>query len=225
MCHTVALIKGEDGEVKDVPDNFKDWVEKNKERIENAEQNGTLPYFLRDNRNAWKAPVPVTEVNPISKPSDGFSIYKEFSNGGRIEIMNGYAGKSDHKDLIAIARNLAEQGKSVQIITGVHYKDNAYNQVFGALNGTKYERKYPDLIVNGRFYDYESYMPPFKKENISHMIKKGTKQSSQIIINNNKGSVDRYIDRNILERLKDKNFKYDIDEVWLYEKGKVRRIF
>jgi hypothetical protein len=57
------------------------------------------------------------------------------------------------------------------------------------------------------------------------MIKKGAAQSSRIIINNNKGASDRYIRDNIYKRLKDKNFNYDIDEVWLYEKGKLRVLY
>jgi hypothetical protein len=36
-------------EVKDVPNNFKQWVEDNKERIAAARERGTEPYFLRDN--------------------------------------------------------------------------------------------------------------------------------------------------------------------------------
>ena len=246
LAGTEATLEGKDpdthsiNEVKDIPANFTKWVENNKERIERAK---SLPYFLQDNstyignkttltkqaaaqiKEAAAQSPSVTEIKPMSKPADGFSIYKEYSNSGRIEMMNNYTKKSDHKDLLTIAREWAHEGKTVQITTGVHYKDDMYTQVFGALNGTKYERKCPDLIINGLFYEYENYTPPFKKGKISHMIKKGTKQSSRIIINNNKGSVERYIHRNILERLKDKNFKYDIDEVWLYEKGKVRRIF
>ena len=57
------------------------------------------------------------------------------------------------------------------------------------------------------------------------MIKKGSIQSSRIIINNNKGASDRYIRRNIFERLQEKNFKREIDEVWLYEKGKLRLLY
>ena len=52
------LENGENNEsvntVDDVPDNFKKWVAKNEERIERAEERGTLPYFLRDNEAAWK---------------------------------------------------------------------------------------------------------------------------------------------------------------------------
>jgi hypothetical protein len=155
-----------------------------------------------------------------------FITYKEFGNsGGQIETIEGYTKKNDHKDLFAIARIFAEKGNKVQITTDVHFKDEKYKQVFGKLDGTLYEHKCPDLIINGKFYEYERYMSPFKKEKISHMIKKGSIQSSRIIINNNKGASDRYIRRNIIKRINDKNFKYDIDEVWLYEKGKVRLLF
>jgi hypothetical protein len=151
-----------------------------------------------------------------------FRLYKNFVSGGKIEIMEGYIKKSDHRDLFAIARYFAEKGDRVQITTNIHFKDEKYKEVFGELNGTKYERKCPDLIINGKYYEYESYTPPFKKGKISNMISKGLKQSSRIIINNNKGASDRYIKRNIYERLKSRNFRQDIDEVWLYEKGKVK---
>jgi hypothetical protein len=154
-----------------------------------------------------------------------FNLYKEFTNGGRIEIAKGYIKKSDYGDLLAISRCFAEKGENVKITTDIHFKDEKYKQIFGKLNGTKYERKCPDLIINGKFYEYESFEPQFSKRKIANMISHGTKQSSRIIINNNKGCSDRYIQRNILERLKDKNFKYDIDEVWIYEKGRTRRLF
>jgi len=50
-------------------------------------------------------------------------------------------------------------------------------------------------------------------------------QSSRIIIDNSAGSSDAFILKSIINRLKDENFKYDIEEVWVYEKGKVRRIY
>ena len=43
--------RGDDNEeITDVPQGFKDWVGKNQDRIAKAEQRGTLPYFVRDNR-------------------------------------------------------------------------------------------------------------------------------------------------------------------------------
>ncbi|KAA6303078.1 MAG: hypothetical protein EZS26_000681 [Candidatus Ordinivivax streblomastigis] len=153
-----------------------------------------------------------------------FTTCKEFSNsGGQIEIMVGYTKKSDHKDLFAIARLFAEKGERVQVTTDVHFKDEKYKKVFGELNGTKYEHKCPDLIINGKFYEYESYEAPFRKVKISNMISKGLKQSSRIIINNNKGANHRLIKRNIYNRTYFENQK--IDEVWIYERGEIYLVY
>ena len=150
-------------------------------------------------------------------------MYKKFKNSGKIEIINGYKRKPDHKDLVSIARFFASKGDNVKITTNIHFKDEKYKEVFGSLIGTKFERKCPDLIINGKHYEYETYVPPFKKEKISNMLSKGLKQSSRLIINNNKGAGDMYIGKNIHNRIA--NEKQNIDEVWLYEKGKVRLFY
>jgi hypothetical protein len=154
-----------------------------------------------------------------------FTLFKAFSNGGRIEIMDEFVKKSDYDDLLVIAHFFAQQGKIALIPTEVHYKDAKYKQIFGKLIGTVYERKCPDLIIDGEFYEYESFVPPFSKKKISYMLSQGTKQASRIIININKDVEDRYILNNILKRLSDKTFKREIDEVWLHENGEVRLIY
>lgn len=37
--------------INDLPDNFKKWTNDNKERIVSSSDRGTLPYFIRDNKN------------------------------------------------------------------------------------------------------------------------------------------------------------------------------
>ena len=64
-------------------------------------------------------------------------MYKEYKSGGKIEIINGYVKKSDHKDLISISRFYAQNGAHVKITTNIHYKDEKYKTVFGA-----YKEKY-----------------------------------------------------------------------------------
>ena len=49
-----GVYRGSVNEVKDVPPQFKKWLEENKDRIAKAEERGKLPYFLRDNRWAWQ---------------------------------------------------------------------------------------------------------------------------------------------------------------------------
>ena len=151
-----------------------------------------------------------------------FNLYKKFENGGEIEIMNGYEKKADHNNLLSISRFFAQKGDNVKITTDIHFKDEKYKQVFDALIGTKYDRKCPDLIINEKYYEYESYIPPFKKDKISGMFSKGLKQSSNIIINNTKGASDRYIMKIIYQRIR---LGQEINEVWLYEKGEVRLFF
>ena len=157
---------------------------------------------------------------PQSIPKEGFTIIKEFINGGRIEIHAEVdINKSDYKDLISISREFSKKGKVVQILPRLHFKDLRYKEIFSNLIGTKYEKKCPDLSIDGYFYEYENFNSPFRKSKIGRMIGQGTKQASRIIINNNKGCSDRYIKRNIYDRL---NIGQIIDEVWLYERGIVR---
>ena len=155
-----------------------------------------------------------------------FKTYKQYENGGKVLIpKNIYKKGSDYKQLVNIANLFAKKGETVRLNPAVHFKSSEYKQIYGALIGTVYERKCPDLKIGDLFYEYESFEPPFRKKKISSMITKGTRQSSRIIIDNNKGASDRFIRDNIYMRLKDKTFKYDIDEVWLYEKGKIRLLF
>ncbi|MDR0559496.1 MAG: hypothetical protein LBG92_04960, partial [Prevotellaceae bacterium] len=247
-CYAIPVLKtSEDSStepddantVTEPPEGFQNWLAQNRDRIERAK---SLPYFLRDNSQyiknlkltrsaesgiteAVRQDFTVREIKPVSVPSAGFHTYKEFGNGGRIEVMDGYDRKSDYGDLISIAREFAVEGKTVLMPNPVHFKDEKYKQIYGKLIGTPYERKCPDLIIDGNFYEYESYLPPFKKQKISNMIGHGSHQSSRIIIDNNKGANDQFILRNIHNRLKNKTFKYNIDEVWLYEKGKIRLLY
>ena len=72
---TKKILRGEpvDGEsenkVDDVPDGFKDWMEKNEKRIAEARKKGTLPGFVRENGEIVGAkresPVPINGT-PVS---------------------------------------------------------------------------------------------------------------------------------------------------------------
>ena len=63
-CYQISILNTEEefwsdsetsvNEITDVPDNFKQWVADNSDRIQEAEQRGTLPYFLKDNKDYYK---------------------------------------------------------------------------------------------------------------------------------------------------------------------------
>jgi hypothetical protein len=124
--------------------------------------------------------------------------------------------------LITIANIFAKEGKIARLTPVVHFKSDEYNQIYSSLMGTIYERKCPDLQIDGIFYEFENYTPPFKKIKISHMLNSGIKQSSRIIINNTKGASDRYVKRLIYDRI---NNDIPIEELWIYEKGKIRLLY
>jgi hypothetical protein len=61
-CYQVPIFKTDEefaslddaesvNEVKNMPDNFKKWVVRNESRINKAEEKGTQPYFIRDNKD------------------------------------------------------------------------------------------------------------------------------------------------------------------------------
>jgi len=161
-----------------------------------------------------------------------FKTYKQYDNGGIVSLHKSICKKQpDYKLLITIANEFAKQGKQVKIVPKLYYDlrnindSSEYKTIFGNLIETAYAGKSPDLIIDGIFYEVESYIPPFDNRKISKMISRGAAQSSRIIINNTKGASDRFIRDNIYKRMKDKTFHLEINEVWLYEKGKVRLFY
>ena len=57
------------------------------------------------------------------------------------------------------------------------------------------------------------------------MLKRGAEQAERIIIDNNKGASDRFIVNMIVKRSSDKHFLGSIEEVFVYEKGNLRRLY
>ncbi|MDE7466126.1 MAG: hypothetical protein K2M59_06860 [Muribaculaceae bacterium] len=103
MCYTIPILKTEDefwsldeskksvNEITELPPNFREWVNNNRERIEAAEERGKLPYFIRDNHRLIEE---IKESN--SKQKD----FKELSNQERFQQLNknGYLTYIDFED-------------------------------------------------------------------------------------------------------------------------------
>ena len=202
------------------PASFTQWLEKNATRIEAAQQRGTIPYFIKDNAKY------IDPSNNEPSPKQFFTVYKTFSSVGSIHIMDGLDKKAiDYKALLTIAREFAREGSEVRITTKAHYKSDEYEAVFGTLSGTRYERKCPDLIIDGAFYEYEGFVRPWNKRKVGRMISHGAIQSDRIIIDNTNGCSHRFILTQIFNRLRDKNFNCPITEVWVYEKGQIQQLY
>ena len=152
-----------------------------------------------------------------------FEVYKKYINGGEVLIHQGVNRKlSDFKTLLTIANIFARGGNIVELTPEIHFKSDIYKEIYGSLIGTIYERKCPDLKIGDYFYEYEGFTPPFRLRKLFRMLSHGGKQSSRIIINNNRGASDTYLRRYIHSQIRQGAC---FDEVWAYEKGGVRLLF
>jgi hypothetical protein len=104
----------------------------------------------------------------------------------------------------------------------VHIKNPLYTIIYGELIGTMYERKCPDLKINGIFYEVEGYTGIFNKGKIKNMLSNGLKQSPRVIIDNTNGTNEGFILRSIYSRIAGRS---TITEVWVYEQGHLRVIY
>ena len=137
--------------------------------------------------------------------------------------MEGFdTSKPDSADLLHIAECFAKMDSDVAVLKPIHFKSPEYAAVYGPLIGTKYERKCPDLIIDGKFYEYESYVRPWVKRKLSNMITSGLRQSDRIIIDNRDGASVRQILRSIRARL---NINAQIREVWVYDGNSVIDVY
>jgi hypothetical protein len=189
----------------------------------------THPFRTKTYPGANEAVAKFLDKEGILKIVDSLKEYaeytkvKKFSNGGEL-FTHKLADKTakDYKLVKSVGLEFARTGAKVKATPRVHFKSDEYKDIYGSLIGTKYERKCPDLLINGKFYEVESFEKPWKKQKVRKMLSHGALQSSRLIIDNTKGCSDRFIRRSIYDRL---HVGTKIEEVWLYEKGKLRKLF
>ena len=122
---TERILNGEEptseseNAVKDVPENYKKWVVDNADRIKAAEQRGTLPYFLKDNKIFYK-----TTAIDIKE----YGCFDTHASTSARNIM-----PTDKLDLSAVDNELS-------LISKKHpeYFNNGYGGVFPAPEGQRH---------------------------------------------------------------------------------------
>lgn len=154
----------------------------------------------------------------LPQPEPKRVLLKEFKNGGSLSEYDTIPhDNSDYKALRTIGRYFASQGSEVCLTPRVHFKDAKYRDIYASLIGTPYERKCPDLLIDGIFYEYESFVRPWSKKKVGRMLSHGMRQSDRIIVDNTRGCSHRFIRKMIVARQNENNLP--ISEVWIYEKG------
>ena len=203
------LENGENNEsvntVKDVPDNFKEWVKDNEERIKRSEQKGKLPYFVKDNgkyikensalkqrlgetlgnsklgREATKEALELYGRDGASKPNN----YSELQINNHREIENAL-GIKQGKDMSFVE---ADGGNgNVDYGKGNAFSDNCQCCVVA----NELRRRGFDVTALGHYDDKESI--PFKLGDdltLAFVNKKGNKPQMTMIKNVSESSLEK----------------------------------
>ncbi len=74
MCYVIPIVMTDDewysgngGEITELPDNCKEWIGQNQDRIDAAKQRDTLPYWIKDNEKA------ISDMEPLTYKSVAYS--------------------------------------------------------------------------------------------------------------------------------------------------------
>ncbi|MCW5913965.1 MAG: hypothetical protein KIT66_05105 [Chitinophagaceae bacterium] len=158
----------------------------------------------------------ITKTDVIKTGNKNINYYPALTN----------KAASDYNNILKCCENFADKtSEKVTLLPSLQNtkRNPAYKKIFSGLEGTKYEGMCPDILVGSKFYELEGFTTDKKENALSNMFKRGLKQSSRIIIEE-EGSTDHYIRRQIYKRI---HFnKQQIDEVWILRKnGKMDQVY
>src|SRR5690606_33738153 len=148
-----------------------------------------------------------------------------FANGGEIitsDLVD--VNLPDYERVYNTAHAFAKLGHKVEIKPKFkNHQNPLYKEVYGDLIGTRYERKNPDLYIDGIPYEHEGFETDNPKNALRNMLNGGVKQSSRLIFDKpdlTDSFMKKIIRARIFSHPEDK-----IDEVWLLEEKELRRLF
>ena len=173
----------------------------------------SLPYFIRDN---------FRDGDP--NKSFAWQDYVYRVGKGSVEVHHLVSSKdSDYKKLIQIAEYFAREGATVKLTPKMTRPPKfQYGEIYGSLVGTKYERKCPDLNIDGKWYEHEGFITDNPKKALRNMLNDGLKQSDRLIIDRPNLTM-RYMERRIFDKITKGD---DIKEIWIRnEDGTLENIF
>lgn len=126
---------------------------------------------------------------------------------------------SDYGKLYNIAKFFAKDGADVYLAPKMGRPPKFVHECI--FSDVEYEKKCPDLKINGIWYEHEGYTSDDPKNALRNMFNHGLKQCSRLILDQPE-LTDAYIKRNIHERIK---FGQNITEVWLRNGDNIRLLY
>lgn len=142
------------------------------------------------------------------------------------EQRQGYAIHPSHdpksndlKDLIQISRHFSKSGQKAFIMPRIsHYENDFYSYLFAG----SFTNKCPDLRINGKFFEWESFTA-LSNNTLSNMVGRATKQAENIIIDlRNTNITVRELSRTINGRIQQ---GVRIESVYAYTDTGIVRVY
>lgn len=149
----------------------------------------------------------------------------KLENGGQVAVNKMVKDREsdDYKRILHAATEMAKLGRNVTITPKMSRPQLfKYKCIYGDLIGTKYEGKCPDLLIDGKWYEHEGFIRDNPMRALGNMLKRGYKQSNNIIIEDCNMSDRRII--NVVKRRVHYE-KQDIKEVWVIRKNGINRVY
>ena len=142
---------------------------------------------------------------------------------GTIEISSLVSREDNDFDrLMQVAKHFAADGAEVVLTPKMTRPAKFdYDCIYGALRGTPYYGKCPDLRIDGKWYEHEGFVSDNPKRAFSNMVNHGMKQAERLVLDA-PNLTDAYMKRVIHQRVKD---GHAILEVWLNENGNLRPLY
>jgi hypothetical protein len=142
-------------------------------------------------------------------------LLKTYENNGTIKVYESVDRNAvDYPKILACCKAFAKQGKQTVILPTVHKNDPLYKVIYKDLIGTVYEKKCPDFMVDGKFYELEGFTGNKRMRSFRNMITRGCTQSDCLVIEDC-GISRRWAEKNIGLRVTQ---GAKISEVWILEK-------
>ena len=188
LCYVIPIIKTEEqfwlpkeergkdnAEITDVPQGFKTWVANNQDRIARAEKRGTLPYFVKDNRERVKLKNKyLKESKSTASTSSTNAIKNRGETGPDTDAPKGnfLEYNLSKKDAISRLRDLAINYSHEEAY--IYLPNNRVYHKVGILNKVSFSDEECKLFEGGVLmhnHPYETFSPDDIEFAIKHKIK------------------------------------------------------
>lgn len=197
-CHAISILKtpeelaedterilnGEEtdttskNEIKDVPANFTKWVKDNADRIENANNRGALPYFLKDNMDLFDLETNAETLSLRKKLEQQIKMMSndEFNDLENFVRSVGDANRSTmyyglKEDIVEEMLNLIYEGDDYKTMSSVEYYFSQKNVIISKDEHFQINKHYDELSGI-----YACYIRTTNSMKINYCLNKGVKE-------------------------------------------------